>query len=496
MSEVSQLLQIIEQLKEQLAKRDRQIQQLEQRVDYLCRQLYGVKSEKLSPDQLSLQLGELTPVAAPPPATIMVERKVTPKGQGRIRLPQNLPCQEVVITPDEVKAHPDHWIKVGEDKTETLDYQPGHVFKRLYIRPRFKRRETTLFIQAPMPPRPIEKCMAEPGLLAQIVLDKYGRHLPLYRQGEHLLLTQDVFIPRCLLSDWTGHVTDLFQPVYGGLWQELSLLPYLQADETPVRYLDLTIKGKCGQGYFWLFGAPGNNVWIQWKTSRGREGPENLLKDYRGKLQTDGYAVYEGLCRDRDDLIHVGCWAHARRKFFESQNENPSWALPLLTLIGELYALEREIKDHPPEYRTARRQEALPVLMQIRERLESAPFPPATGLAKAVAYTLRRWRELTRYVEDGLLEIDNNLLENTIRPTAVGKKNWLFVGSPEAGHRSAILYSVILTCRRLGINPHTYIRDYLSHVATLSAHQAALWTPAKWLARQNNLAASPVTALV
>jgi hypothetical protein len=216
------------------------------------------------------------------------------------------------------------------------------------------------------------------------------------------------------------------------------------------------------------------------------------LKDYRGKLQTDGYAVYEGLCRDHEDLIHVGCWAHARRKFFESQNENPLWAVPLLTLIGQLYALEREIKDNTPEQRTLLRQKALPILNQIRGQLLAAAFPPATGLAKAVAYTLRRWTELTRYVEDGLLEIDNNLLENTIRPTAVGKKNWLFVGSPEAGHRSAILYSVILTCRRLGVNPHAYIRDYLSVVATLSAIQAAQWTPAKWIARQNNLAASPI----
>ena len=478
-------------LKEEMAKRDRRIEALEVRIDYLCRQLYGVKSEKFSADQLTLLLGEVAVVPAPPPVTITVERKLTAKGQGRIRLPQNLPREEVVLTPPEVLAAPEQWTQVGEDVTETLDYQPGHLFQRVYRRGKYIRKKDRCFIQAPMPPRPIEKCMAEAGLLSQIILDKYDRHLPLYRQGQYWQLTQDVFIPRSLISDWSGHAADLLAPVSRGIWQELLVGGYLQADETPIDYQDPDIKGKCGQGYFWLYGKPGGNVWIQWRTSRGREGPQSVLKDFQGKLQTDGYTVYEGLCRHRPDLEHVGCWAHARRKFFEAQSQDPVWAAVVLTLIGQLYEIEQSIKGSAPEERKQARQGALPVLEKLYHHLKTASLLPSSALGLATAYTLHRWKELTRYVQDGILEIDNNLLENTIRPTAVGKKNWLFIGAPEAGEKSAIIYSVILTCRRLGANPYAYIRDYLSQVATMKANQALQWTPAQWLARQNKTAPAP-----
>jgi len=498
----AELLQIIEQLKQEnallkeaLAQRDRRIAELEKRVDYLCRQLYGVKSEKVSPDQLSLMLGDQpTPAPVAPPKTITVERRVTAKGQGAMRLPKNIPVEEVVIEPLEVQACRPVWEKVSEDRTETLDYQPGRLFKRVYVRPKYVRVSDRKLTQAPMPPRPIEKCVAEPGLLAQVVLSKYDRHQPLYRQKQQWELTQGVVLPRPLLSNWVRHVADLFSPVYGQIKREVFAHRYLQVDETPVRYLDEAIKGKCGQGYFWLYGHPRDYVWVDWQVSRGQDGPKAHLKNYEGRLQTDGYGVYESLCQQNKMMIPVGCWAHARRKFFEAQEEDPPWAGQVLALIGQLYMIERDAKNRPPpERKELRQSQAVPVLAQLHTLLKSAFKLPASGLGNAVDYALKRWTQLNRYVEDGELEIDNNLLENTIRPTAIGKKNWMFIGHPDAGQRSAILYTIILSCRRLELNPHAYIRDYLTQVPTLNANKAALLTPKNW-SKASVPVASPVAA--
>jgi transposase len=265
-----------------------------------------------------------------------------------------LETHEIVIEPEEVQAQPEGWKKISEERTEQLDWVAPKIIKRVFIRPRYVKAEQ--FAIAPLPPQPIEQGMVGPGLLAQVLVNKYEYHQPLYRQEKMFRQQFGVELSRKTMGSWVGQSLELLMPVYRVIREDLQRGNYLQADETPIRYLDPDVKGKSQQGYLWTYSRPGGDVLFEWRVSRSREGPQEFLKNFWGKLQTDGYSAYESLARERDDLILVGCWAHARRGFHEALSES-KLAAWFVRQIGLLYAVEKELREKQagPQLRAAMR---------------------------------------------------------------------------------------------------------------------------------------------
>jgi len=327
--------------------------------------------------------------------------------------------------------------------------------------------------------------MVGPGLLAKVFTDKYEDHLPLFRQAKTFARQYGIELSRQTLGGWVEQGAVLLQPVYRAIAEDLVAGFYWQADETPIRYLDPDVKGKSQQGYLWVYSRPGGEVLFEWRVSRGRAGPEEFLQKFRGKLQTDGYGVYEALAKEREGLTLVGCWAHARRGFHEALAEHQKLVAWFMKQIGLLYQVERELRRQKagPKLRQAVRQwQSQPVLDRLQRAMRRVRERalPAGRLGQAIEYALKRWKELNEYVADGHLEIDNNLTENAIRPSAVGKKNWLFIGHPEAGERSAIIYTLLACCRRHGINPFDYLKDLFTRLPAAKITEIRQFTPKEW----------------
>jgi hypothetical protein len=272
--------------------------------------------------------------------------------------------------------------------------------------------------------------------------------------------------------------------VYRSIREDLVRGNYLQADETPIRYLDPDVKGKSQQGYLWVYSRPKSDVLFEWRISRSREGPQEFLKKFRGKLQTDGYGAYESLAKQRGDLTLVGCWAHTRRGFHEALAET-KLAAWFVRQIGLLYAVEKKLRQQKagPALRQAMRAwQSEPVLNRLHRAVELIRRKTLTQglLGQAIDYALKRWEALTRFVDDGLLEIDNNIIENSIRPSALGKRHWLFIGHPDAGERSAVIYTLLGSCRRHGINPFDYLKDLFTRLPAAKITEIKRFTPAAW----------------
>ncbi len=460
---------------------------LRQKLDlFLKRYFGGTKNEGLDPKQLELLLAGLAAMttAAPvvePPAPA---RSKLPLPAVRQPLPAHLAIERVVLEPEEVKQQPAGWRKLGEEVTEELDWKPAQFIKRLYIRPKYANAERIVI--APLPARLIEKGLPGAGLLTQVIVSKYEDHLPLYRQEKIYRQRHGVKLSRQTMGGWVEVAADWLSPIYREMKAGLLAGSYLQADETPIRYLDPDVKGKSQQGWLWTYSQPQGDVVFDWNVSRSREGPRQFLKDFKGQLQTDGYGVYESLARERGgELILIGCWAHARRGFHEALGEGRAAAW-LVGQIGQLYAVEKHLREQNagPQLRAAvRAWQSRPVLVRLRRALEiiRRRVLPKSLLGQAIDYALSRWEALTRYLDDGRLEIDNNLCENAIRPTAIGKKNFLFIGHPEAGQRSAVIYSVLGSCRRLGINPAEYLQDLFERLPKAKTSEIKSLTPAAWL---------------
>lgn len=462
---------------------------LKRQLEWLRRQVFGPgQGEKLDRLQLLLKLqgieAELAAKAAAPKQEVSYERRV-PKPEKRAapaELYAQLPVKEtVVIEPEEVKAAPEAFEQIGEERTFEVEITPPQLTKREFVRPKYKakaNREQPPVI-APAPARPVPGGYASAGLLAWVCVSKYLDHLPLYRQ-EQMLGRWGAAIPRASLCEWIRIAADWLQPIYRRMHQHLLAGDYLQADETPVKCHDPDAgKGSVGQGYLWLISCPGGDVVFDWKLSRRHGELTALVQDFKGVLQSDGYSAYEAHAEAHPEVIRVGCWAHARRKFAEAQGEDPQAVRVALKLIGRLYRLEREwdAADAAAKQerdvterarlrtihfgRTLRWLHALALALRSRHR-------PKSGLGLAAGYLLSQWTALARHVEHGQTRLDNNLVENAVRPTAVGRKNWLFVGHPEAGQRGAILYSVIISCLRHGVEPLAYLRDMLSRLPAMT----------------------------
>jgi transposase len=459
---------------------------LRQKLDQYIRHYFGgQRNEGLDRHQMELLLQGLPTVVAlptPEPKPAAASRLGTPHPVRRMLAEDKLETHEIVIEPEEVKAKPGGWKKISEERTSQLDWVAPKIIKRIFIRPRYVKAEC--FAIAALPPQPIEQGMAGPGLLAQVILNKFEYHLPLFRQEKMFRQQFGVELSRKTMGCWVEQVSELMKPVYRSIREDLLAGKYLQADETPIRYLDPDVKGKSQQGYLWAYSRPGGDVLFEWRLSRSREGPQEFLKNFRGKLQTDGYATYESLAKERDDLTLVGCWAHCRRGFHEGLAET-KLAAWFVWQIGYLYGVEKELrrKKAGPRLRAAVRVwQSRPVLQRMRRTMELVRRRtlPQGLLGQAIDYALKRWEALNRFVDDGVLEIDTNLLENSIRPSALGKRNWLFIGHPEAGERSAVIYTLLGSCRRHGINPFDYLKDLFTRLPAAKITEIREFTPAAW----------------
>jgi transposase len=486
-NQLSTLQEMVSTLQGALSAAQIENKLLRQKLElFLKRYFGGSKNEGLDPKQLELLLAGLAAMttAAPVAEKSTPARSTVTSKAVRQPLPAHLETERVVLEPQEVQQQPEGWRKLGEEVTEELDWKPARFIKRLYIRPKYANAERIVI--APLPARLIEKGLPGAALLAQVMISKYEDHQPLYRQEKIYDQRHGVKLSRQTMGGWMGAGADWITPIYREMKTGLLAGTYLQADETPIRYLDPDVKGKSQQGWLWTYSHPEGDVVFEWNISRSREGPREFLKEFKGKLQTDGYGVYESLARERGgELILIGCWAHARRGFHEALDEGRAAAW-IVGQIGQLYGVEKALREHRagPDLRAAvRAWQSRPVLVRLRRALEviRRRVLPKSLLGQAIDYTLSRWEALTRYVDDGRLEIDNNLCENAIRPTAIGKKNFLFIGHPEAGQRSAVIYSVLGSCRRLGINPAEYLQDLFERLPKAKTSEIKSLTPAAWL---------------
>lgn len=466
---------------------------------FLRRQLFGKKSEELNRDQLELALSMAeadcvieTDSDDDPPKGPRRRRK---GGERKVGIPEGTPVEEIVIDPEEVKANPQAYECIGEEVSRELDVVPTPYVLRITRRRKFKSKtdRSQPPLLAPAPPRLIEGSLASPGLLTDILLKKYVEHLPLYRQEQIMRNRYGIELSRKTMCDWVGVVADWLKPVYVRMRKTLRGRSYLQVDETPVRYCGAE-GGGSRKGYLWVFHDPGGDVLFEWHLDRGADCLNKMLDEFSGKVQCDGYSAYPRYADGRQDIELTGCWAHARRYFFEAQEEAPALARWFLHQIGLLYRIEATLRAQGagPALRQAMRSAESAMILSRLERVLKLKLPvhlPKSCRGKAIAYTLGQWDQLLKYRDDGRLEIDNNRVENAIRPTAVGKKNWLFFGAPEAGERSAIIYTILESCKRRGIDQATYLRDVLTRLPTMKITEVDQLTPANWLAARKAKAA-------
>jgi transposase len=491
------------ELSEQLARSAAQLIEvqcenklLREKIDALIKRLYGAQSEKIDPGQLLLMLQGLeAPGKAPEPVEAEAPRRSTdpspPRERGP-RVPAHLPVVEEVIDPEPVKACPEAWRCIGEEVTEQLDYEPAHFFKRRIVRRKYARRDHPFAAPILAPLCTLQdRCIAAPGLIAAIIVGKYTDHLPLYRQEQIFATRHDIAIPRQTMAQWMGLAADWLRPIYEHIRTGVLGGGYVQVDETPIEYL-APGHGQTKLGYLWTCARPGGDTVFTWHTSRAAACLESIIPSgFRGTLQTDGYSAYPAFVRAHNSRAGVeaitlaGCWAHARRAIHQARESAPRIVAWLLRQIAHLYQIEDRLRQHragPDLCQAVRAAQSAMILRRIRAALLRIrpQHLPQSAPGKAISYTLDQWPALEAFLRDGRIAIDNNRVENAIRPTAVGKKNWLFIGEAEAGHRGAILYTIVESCRRRGIDPQAYLRDVLTRLPKMTTSQIPEVTPEAW----------------
>ena len=490
----AELLSRLETVVSALEVSQRENALLRQKLDLVLRRMFGSASEKVPKDQLELLLAlaeePQAPVTKAKPAAAAPLKARTERRQ---RLPQNLPVVEEVLEPEAVKAEPGQWRRIGEEVSEQLDYEPGRFFCRRLIRPKYVHcsdRDLAPIVAA-LPERLLERSLPAPGLLAHVLVSKYCDHLPLYRQERIYTTRHGVHLPRQTLARWVELAADWLRPIYQAIRTGVMAGGYVQVDETPIDYLDPG-GGKTGTGWLWTASRPGGDVIFHWETSRASACVGNLLPaHFTGTLQCDGYGAYPVFARNHPNpVVLAGCWAHVRRKFHETRDQSPKLSGWFLRQIQHLYRVESDLRESRAGTRlraAVRAAESRMVVQRFHRALVHlrSKVLPKSLLGIAISYALGQWAGMTVYLDDGRVEIDNNLVENAIRPTALGKKNWLFVGEAGAGQRGAILYSLIESCRRRKIDPYAYLRDVLSRLPSMTTGQVAAITPANWAQSAN-----------
>jgi transposase len=506
-----ELFRQLQAREEELKRANARIALLEQKIDSLVKRIFGRKSEKLDPKQLELLLQLRKEVEELGKAEASVEAEATcpskdasrPNKKTRRnepRWPDDLPVEEEIVDPEPVKASPQAWRYIGSEVSEQLDYQPARFFRRRLIRRKYvpRNEQDGVPVIAPLPEKLQERCIAAPGLIAQIIVSKYCDHLPLYRQQQIYQSRHGVYLPRQSMARWMGLAAEWIRPIYQQIRTGVMAGGYMQVDETPIRYL-APGHGRSRQGYLWTSSNPRGDVVFDWHTSRAAACLDNIIPiNFSGTVQCDGYQAYRAFAQSRDGRITLaGCWAHVRRKFHEAIEQAPRDAGWIMRQIQNLYKIEARLRERGVSAKlraVARAHQITPILRRIHHALvilkTSRRHLPQSLIGQAIDYTLSQWPTLGVYLADGRIEIDNNLVENAIRPTAIGKKNWLFFGEAHAGERGAIIYTVIESCRRRGIDPHAYLCDVLARLPGLTNWQIKDVTPKAWAKHQTALKAA------
>ena len=499
MTREAELARQLEECQEALKESRRENALLRQKIDLLVKRVFGSSSEQLDKSQLELLMG--LPEAATVQVASVPVKEPTPRQEKKAvrkeRLPENLPVVEEVIDPDLVQVQPEAWRCIGQEVSEQLDYEPGRFFKRRVVRRKYvqKHNPDCSPLIAPLPQRLLDRSLPAPGLLAHIVVNKYCDHLPLYRQEQIYRQRHKVELPRQSLARWVELASEWLKPIYEQIRTGVMAGGYVQVDETPVDYLEPG-NGKARQGYLWTCSRPGGDVFYRWETSRAAACLDKVIPvDFTGTIQCDGYPGYRAFANSRANPIELaGCWAHVRRKFHEALEQSPRTSGWVLRQIQHLYRVEARLRATKagPQLRAAvRASQSKPIVQRLERALvrlkSSGRHLPQSLLGTAIDYALGQWPTLDVYLGDGRVEIDNNLVENAIRPTALGKKNWLFMGDADAGERGAIIYTIIESCRRRGLDPYTYLKDILTRLPTMTNHQVPTVTPAAWAKAQLQL---------
>lgn len=507
------LKRLVVQLLEELRKRDGRTAELEHHMDLLLRRIYGRSSEKLDPRQLALfqtyeAAGEETADAAtakeeppqqpdPGEEAAAGQRRKADSSHGRRKLPDTLKRVEVLhdLTDTEKAAlgGVEQLLPIGREVTEQLEWKPSCLFVIRHVQLKYARREQLLesgptlaeknVIVAKKPPQPIRGGLAGPGLLAQVIVSKYGDHLPLHRL-EGIFARHGLSLARQTTCDWVLACAELLRPLYELMVREALASRVLHTDDTPVKVRDAHRKEQY-TGRFWTYVGDEEHplTVFDYTPSRTRDGPQQFLQGFEGYLQADAFSGYDGIyLASRGAIVEVACFAHARRKFDEAKQRDEAHAQVALARIGQLYAVERVLRsqcasewrelplaDRYARIAAARQEQSRPLLDSFHEWLlaEAPKLTPKDPMRQAMDYALGNWQALCRYCEHGALDIDNNEAERALRGIAVGRHNWLFCGSDRGGRAAAVHLSLLASCKRHKLNAFSYLRDVLDRLPAL-----------------------------
>jgi transposase len=494
------LRRMVTSLLEEVETKERQLRQLQHWLEQLLRARYGPRRERVNENQLFLFAVALVSAGreapAEPATSAATDKGPTgtgkQKGHGRGALPKSLQRQRVVYDLAEGQRQcPEcqgDLRRIGEEVSERLEYVPASLVVIEEACQKYACPKGCTVVTAEKPSAPIDKGLPGPGLLAQVAVSKYGDHLPLHRQ-EAIFQRQGVELPRQTMCDWMRACADLASPLYELMKQRVLGSKAVQTDDTPVPVLDPELP-RTRTGRIWTYVGDDQHPYTvyDYTPNRSRDGPEAFLKEFRGFLQADAYSGYDHFYEEPERGIAEGaCWAHARRKHYDAQSSDLVRSTVMLAYIRLLYDVEREARDGrlDGEARRALRQEkSKPILDDIHAYLEQEQprVLPKSPEGEAIAYTLSNWQALTRYCDDGDLEIDNNGAERSLRGVAVGRKNWMFYGSDNGGRTAAVLTSLIVTARRLAIDPFAYLRDLFARISSHHQSRLAELLPDQWKA--------------
>lgn len=518
---------VIRQLHEALHKSQRENEQLLHRLRVLLKARFGPRADRVDPNQLALFATEiLEQVEKPSPKpTAQLRRSSSgkPNGHGRRRLPADLPREQVVHDlSEEEKRCPccgEMRVQIGQEVSEQLDIEPAKLWVIEHVRPTYACRRCEGQVRtASKPLQPIEKGLAGPGLLAQVITSKYGDHLPLYRQ-EDILGRSGQAIPRSTTCGWLASCASLVRPLYERMKELVLASKVVHTDDTPVPVLDEK-RGRTREGRIWTYVGDRSHPYtvFDYTPTHSRDGPSRFFGPYAGYIQADAFSGYDHLFKSRGEGVpvptEVGCWAHVRRKFVEAQSSDALRSCTAVAMIKLLYGVEAEARLNVEQEQLAidnsdatvaleararaaairlelRQAQSVPHLAKIKAWMEEQRVQvlPKSPIGQAIDYALSNWAALTRYTEDGDLAPDNNAAENALRPIVLGRKNWLFAGSDNGGRTGAILVSLVASCKRHGLDPFTYLRDLLTRIAATPINQLDQFLPDRW--RAANTATAP-----
>jgi transposase len=505
-------------LKEEIETLQQHNAVLRLKVDAMARKLFGRSSEKLDAAQLQLVFDALKNqsvdedgskkggasggVACDPEAEATTSPTNNARGRRRTldEIIEGLPVSEVIVDPPEVTAQPEAWQCMGAEVTRLIDYIPGRFACEKIIRRKYVRKDARHLPPVTAPLHTLQdRCIATARLMAHTITNRFELHLPYYRI-ERLYGRLGVPIPRQTMCGWSGMCADACALIIEHVTHDVFADGYVQIDETPVKYQDPAREGVCGTGYFWVIYNPVRNVCLfVWHTGRGAACLESIVpQGWRGLIQCDGYSAYDAFARSatRTGSIELaGCLAHVRRKFFEAkeEGEDPQWVLAQMQRLYQIEARLREARAGPEAVLHTRRERSVPVMECLKARIDalhaSHKHRPRSLTGAALSYALNQWEKekLSVFLRDGRVQIDSNLVENTIRPSAIGKRNWLFMGDAQSGARAATFYTLIGNCHREGIEATAYLTDVFTRLPTETNRTVHRLTPKAWAAEQASM---------